>query len=48
MLGNAELLVALAVAFLLFGPERLPRLARQVGATVARIREALEGGELSG
>jgi len=48
MLGNGEILVVLVAALLLFGPERLPGLARQLGTTIARIREAFEGGDLGG
>lgn len=37
-LGMAELLVVVFVALLVFGPDRLPELARQLGKAIARIR----------
>jgi TatA/E family protein of Tat protein translocase len=48
MLGNAEILLVLVVALILFGPERLPGLARQLGEAVAGLRDAFEGKELKG
>ena len=48
MLGNGELLLVLAIAMILFGPERLPELARQLGEAVRQAREALEGKGLGG
>ena len=38
-LGFQELLVIAVVALLVFGPDRLPELARQAGKALARIRE---------
>lgn len=38
-LGLQELLLVAAVALLVFGPDRLPELARQTGKAVARFRE---------
>ena len=37
--GFQELLVIAAVALLVFGPDRLPDLARQAGKVVARFRQ---------
>lgn len=48
MLGNEELLVVLILALILFGPERLPELARQLGGAVNKIRDAFEGGDFAG
>lgn len=38
-LGFAELLVIVVVALLVFGPERLPEMARQAGRALARFRQ---------
>ncbi|MFH0862444.1 MAG: twin-arginine translocase TatA/TatE family subunit [Candidatus Altiarchaeota archaeon] len=38
MLGNTEIMAVLAAAFLLFGPEKLPELARQFGELANRMR----------
>ena len=40
MLGGAEILVVLVLALLLFGPDKLPGLARQVGRGMREIRRA--------
>jgi TatA/E family protein of Tat protein translocase len=48
MLGDMEMLVVLAVAAILFGPEKLPQAARQFGRMVARIREEFEEGQPRG
>lgn len=37
-LGFAEILVVTVIALLVFGPERLPELARNAGKAVARFR----------
>ena len=37
-LGFAEMLVIAVVALLVFGPDRLPELARQAGKALARFR----------
>jgi sec-independent protein translocase protein TatA len=39
-LGGAEILVVLVLALLLFGPDKLPGLARQVGRGMREIRRA--------
>ncbi len=36
--GVSEMLVIAVVALLVFGPERLPELARQAGKAIARFR----------
>jgi sec-independent protein translocase protein TatA len=41
MLDSGELLVILLVAFFVFGPKRLPELARALGKLVYEIREGL-------
>ncbi|HUV72835.1 MAG TPA: twin-arginine translocase TatA/TatE family subunit [Anaerolineae bacterium] len=40
--GPAELLVILIVALVVFGPERLPQIARDVGKSIGKWRQALE------
>jgi len=41
-LGVTEVLVILIVAFLLFGPQQLPEVGRQVGKAVKGFRDATE------
>jgi sec-independent protein translocase protein TatA len=40
MLGNTEILVILIFALLLFGPQKLPELARSLGKAVAEYKRA--------
>lgn len=40
MLGNSEILVILIFALLLFGPQKLPELARSLGKAVSEYRRA--------
>jgi TatA/E family protein of Tat protein translocase len=39
----AEILVVLAIALIVFGPQRLPGLARSLGAAIRELREAISG-----
>jgi TatA/E family protein of Tat protein translocase len=39
--GPAELLVILIIALLVFGPQRLPEIARDLGKTMGKWRQAL-------
>src|SRR5713101_2108139 len=41
-LGVTEILVILIVAFLLFGPQQLPEVGRQVGKAVKGLRDVTE------
>jgi sec-independent protein translocase protein TatA len=41
-LGVTEILVILVVAFLLFGPQQLPEIGRQVGKAVKGFKDATE------
>jgi sec-independent protein translocase protein TatA len=41
-LGVTEVLVILVVAFLLFGPQQLPEVGRQVGKAVKGLKEATD------
>ena len=41
-LGVTEILVILIVAFLLFGPQQLPEVGRQVGKAVKGLKDATE------
>ncbi len=48
MIGNLELLVILVMALILFGPKKLPELARSLGEAIAELRKSareLEKGE---
>lgn len=38
-LGFGEILALAVLALLIFGPDRLPTIARQLGSTVARFRQ---------
>jgi sec-independent protein translocase protein TatA len=41
-LGVTEILVILIVAFLLFGPQQLPEVGRQVGRAVKGLKDVTE------
>ncbi len=41
MFDTGEILVILVVAFLVFGPKRLPELAKAIGKVVYEIREGM-------
>jgi sec-independent protein translocase protein TatA len=41
-LGVTEILVILVIAFLLFGPQQLPEIGRQVGKAVKGFKDATE------
>jgi len=41
-LGVTEVLVILVVAFLLFGPQQLPEVGRQIGKAVKSLRDATD------
>jgi len=43
-LGPAEIVVIGVVALLVFGPKRLPELARGMGKGIRDFKKALEGG----
>lgn len=40
--GPAELLVILIIALLVFGPSKLPQVARDLGKTIGKWRQALD------
>lgn len=42
-IGLPELLVILVLALIVFGPERLPKIARDLGSTLASFRREAEG-----
>lgn len=39
-IGGNELIIILIVAFLIFGPDKLPDIARTIGRAIAKFREA--------
>jgi TatA/E family protein of Tat protein translocase len=41
-IGAAELLVILIIALLIFGPKKLPEMAKDLGKTIGKWRRALE------
>ena len=41
-LGFTEILVILAVALLVFGPDRLPELSRTIGRTIGTFRKSMD------
>ncbi|WP_081674511.1 Sec-independent protein translocase subunit TatA/TatB [Butyrivibrio sp. VCD2006] len=45
-MGAGELLIILLVAFIVVGPEDLPKVARKLGKVVRRFRSAVQ--ELTG
>ena len=42
-IGPSELLVILAVILLIFGPTKLPGLARAIGKSVVELKNGLKG-----
>jgi TatA/E family protein of Tat protein translocase len=40
--GPAELLLILIVALMVFGPQKLPEIARDIGKSIGKWRQALE------
>ena len=42
MLAGPDLLVILAIALIVFGPKKLPELAKTIGKAMAEIRKATE------
>jgi sec-independent protein translocase protein TatA len=47
-IGLPELFVILAIALLIFGPKKLPDLARGLGQAVRGFKDALDQGEREG
>ncbi|HEX7094472.1 MAG TPA: twin-arginine translocase TatA/TatE family subunit [Acidimicrobiales bacterium] len=43
--GPAELLIVLVIVLVLFGADRLPRLARGLGSAIHEYRRGLRGDE---
>jgi sec-independent protein translocase protein TatA len=43
MISLPELLIVLVIILLLFGPKRLPDLARSIGESVKAYREGMAG-----
>lgn len=41
-IGIGELIVVFLAIFLLFGPEALPRIAKEIGAFLAKIKKSLD------
>ncbi len=42
-IGPTEIILILALIFLLFGAKRLPELARAVGKSVVELKDGLKG-----
>ncbi len=42
-IGPLELLVILTVVLLIFGPSKLPGLAKAIGTSVVELKESLRG-----
>jgi len=47
-IGLPELLVILAIALLIFGPKKLPDLARSLGQAVRGFKDAMDEGKQEG
>lgn len=43
-LGTTEIILILVVALLIFGPAKLPKLARSVGESIRGFKESMKGG----
>ncbi|MAG08744.1 twin-arginine translocase TatA/TatE family subunit [Candidatus Woesearchaeota archaeon] len=43
MIGVTELLIILVIVLILFGPKKLPNLARSIGESVKAYREGMAG-----
>lgn len=46
MIGSTELIAILIAALLLFGPQKLPQLARSLGGAVGEFKKAQRAAEL--
>lgn len=44
-IGVPELLLILAVVLLIFGPSKLPNLAKSIGKSVVELKDGLKGGK---
>lgn len=42
MFGGSEIIVILAVAFLLFGPQKMPEIGRSVGRALRELQKMRE------
>lgn len=42
MFGGSEIIVILAVAFLLFGPQKMPEIGRSVGKALRELQKVRE------
>jgi len=43
-IGTTEIILILVVALLIFGPAKLPQLARSVGESIRGFKESMKGG----
>lgn len=41
-IGSGEIFLVMAIAFLLYGPERLPVLAHKIGRSVRKAKQAAD------
>lgn len=42
-IGTTEVLLILLVAFIIFGPSRLPKIGETLGETIRKFRKELDG-----
>lgn len=42
--GIAEILIVLVIVLLLFGPGRISKIAKELGASISAFKEGLNGG----
>ena len=47
-IGTTELLLILAVALLIFGPTKLPKLGKAIGRTLGNFKRGLSAAERDG
>lgn len=43
--GIAEILIVLVIVILLFGPGRISKVAKELGASISAFKEGLSGGD---
>ena len=42
MIGTTEIIIILIIVLILFGPKKLPQLARAIGRSISEYKKALQ------